>query len=175
MSTDKTKLKRLRRLERLRSIAHQTALAEAARAEAALAQVTNLQTRTAALIDAYRLRRDASTGADLRQSQRFVAGLTRIADQTAADLVRAREAADTRAAEAAEAERFFRKSLDLSRRQSALGWELRAAISLGRVWQQCGRVGDARALLAPLVARYGEGLQTRDLIAANELLGALNR
>lgn len=80
-----------------------------------------------------------------------------------------------RSGEAAEAERFFRKSLDLSRRQSALGWELRAAISLGRVWQQCGRVGDARALLAPLVARYGEGLQTRDLIAANELLGALNR
>ncbi|MCA1544952.1 tetratricopeptide repeat protein, partial [Bradyrhizobium sp. NBAIM32] len=80
-----------------------------------------------------------------------------------------------RSGEAAEAERFFRKSLDLSRRQSALGWELRAAISLGRVWQQSGRAGDARALLAPLVARYGEGLQTRDLIAANELLGALNR
>lgn len=80
-----------------------------------------------------------------------------------------------RSGEAAEAERIFRKSLDLSRRQSALGWELRAAISLGRVWQQSGRAGDARALLAPLVARYGEGLQTRDLIAANELLGALNR
>lgn len=105
MSAEKTKLKRLRRLERLRSIARQTALAEAARAEAALAQVANLQTRTAALIDAYRLRRDATTGADLRQSQRFVAGLTRIADQTAADLARAREAADTRAAKAAEAER----------------------------------------------------------------------
>lgn len=77
--------------------------------------------------------------------------------------------------EAAEAERFFRRSLDLSRRQSALGWELRAAISLGRVWQQRGRTGDARALLAPLVARYGEGFQTRDLIAANELLGTLNQ
>lgn len=105
MSAEKAKLKRLRRLERLRSIARQSALAEAARAEAALAQVANLQARTAALIDAYRLRRDATTGADLKQSQRFVAGLTRIADQTAADLARAREAADTRAAEAAEAER----------------------------------------------------------------------
>lgn len=105
MSAEKTKLKRLRRLERLRGIARQTALAEAARAEATLAQVANLEARTAALIEAYRLRRDATTGQDLRQSRQFVAGLTRIADATAADLVRAREAADARAAEAAEAER----------------------------------------------------------------------
>lgn len=105
MSADKTKLKRLRRLERLRSIARQTALAEAARAEQTLAQVANLQARTSALIDAYRLRRDATNGAELRQSQQFVAGLTRIAESAAADHKRAREAADARAAEAAEAER----------------------------------------------------------------------
>jgi hypothetical protein len=105
MSADWAKLKRLRRLERLRSIARQTALTEAARAEATLAQVASLEARTAALIDAYRLRRDATTGAELQQAKGFVAGLTRIADSTAADLVRAREAADARAAEAAEAER----------------------------------------------------------------------
>lgn len=105
MSAEEAKLKRLRRLERLRGIARQTALTEAARAEAMLAQVANLKERTAALIEAYRLRRDTQTGEHLRQSQQFVAGLTRIADQTAADLVRAREAADARAAEAAEAER----------------------------------------------------------------------
>lgn len=106
MSTaDRNKLKRLRRLERLRGIARQTALAEAARAEATLAQVSNLEARTAALIDAYRLRRNARDGSELSQTQQFIAGLTRIADQTAADLVRAREAADARAAEAAEAER----------------------------------------------------------------------
>ena len=105
MSADRAKLKRLRRLERLRSIARQTALTEAARAEATLAQVASLEARTAALIDAYRLRRDATIGAELQQAKGFVAGLTRIADSTAADLVRAREAADARAAEAAEAER----------------------------------------------------------------------
>jgi hypothetical protein len=104
-SADKTKLKRLRRLERLRDIARQSALAEAARAEATLAQVANLKARTAALIDAYRMRRDAHDGAELRQTQQFVSGLTRLADSAAADLVRARAAADTRAAEAAEAER----------------------------------------------------------------------
>lgn len=105
MNAERTKLKRLRRLERLRDIARQTALAEAAKAEQTLAQVANLEARTAALIDAYRLRRDAHTGADLQQSKQFVAGLTRIADATAQDLLRAREAADARAAEAAEAER----------------------------------------------------------------------
>jgi len=75
---------------------------------------------------------------------------------------------------AAEAERILRKSLDLSRRQSAVGWELRGAISLGRIWEQAGQPADVRALLTPLVARYQEGLQTRDLLAARELLSTLN-
>ncbi|OPY98103.1 transcriptional regulator [Bradyrhizobium sacchari] len=74
----------------------------------------------------------------------------------------------------AEAESWLRKSLDLSRRQCALGWELRAALSLGRVFQQTGRTGEARELLAPLVARYQEGLGTHDLIAATGLLSSLN-
>jgi tetratricopeptide (TPR) repeat protein len=77
-----------------------------------------------------------------------------------------------RSGNAAEAEDWLRKSLDLSRRQCALGWELRGAISLGRVWQQAGKSGEVRALLTPLVARYQEGLQSRDLIAATGLLGA---
>ncbi|MCP3367991.1 ATP-binding protein [Bradyrhizobium cajani] len=79
-----------------------------------------------------------------------------------------------RSGNAAEAERHLLKSLDLSRRQGALGWELRGAISLGRIWQQAGRAGDARALLGPLVARYQEGLLSRDLVAARGLLGAPN-
>jgi predicted ATPase len=74
----------------------------------------------------------------------------------------------------AEAEVYLRKSLDLSRRQCALGWELRGAISLGRIWRQSGKAGDVRALLVPLLARYQEGLQTRDLVAARNLLGAEN-
>jgi hypothetical protein len=106
MSTaDKTRLKRLRRLERLRGIARQTALTEAAKAEAALAQIASLEARTRALIEVYRLRRDAANGAELQQINQFVEGLTRIAATTAEDLVRARATADARAAEAAEAER----------------------------------------------------------------------
>ncbi|WP_407118103.1 ATP-binding protein [Bradyrhizobium sp. LMG 9283] len=79
-----------------------------------------------------------------------------------------------RAGHIAEAENVLRQSLDLSQRQYAVGWELRGAISLGRIWRQAGKADDARDLLAPLVARYQEGLETRDLVAARELLGTLN-
>ncbi|KJC48478.1 transcriptional regulator [Bradyrhizobium sp. LTSP849] len=75
---------------------------------------------------------------------------------------------------AAEAEGYFQQSLVLSRRQRALGWQLRGATSLARVWQRTGRKGDAQTLLAPLVAQYQEGLSTRDLVAARGLLDALN-
>ncbi|UPK38329.1 helix-turn-helix transcriptional regulator [Bradyrhizobium sp. 186] len=78
------------------------------------------------------------------------------------------------AGNAAEAEGYLQKSLVLSRRQCALGWELRGAVSLARVWHQAGKAGDARALLAPLVAQYQEGISTRDLVAAKGLLGSLN-
>ncbi|WP_342739612.1 winged helix-turn-helix domain-containing protein [Bradyrhizobium sp. B117] len=79
-----------------------------------------------------------------------------------------------RSGNAAEAETYLRRSLDLARRQCALGWELRGAISLGRIWQRAGKAGEARALLAPLVAQYQEGLQSRDLAAARGLLNTLN-
>ncbi|RZN13370.1 transcriptional regulator [Bradyrhizobium genosp. SA-3] len=79
-----------------------------------------------------------------------------------------------RAGHIAEAENVLRRSLDLSRRQCAVGWELRGAISLGRIWERTGKAADAGALLTPLVAQYQEGLQTRDLVAARGLLAALN-
>ena len=105
MNAERAKLKRLRRLERLRAITRQTALGEAAKAEAALTQVANLEARTAALIEAYGLRRDATDAGELQRLRQFVGGLSHIAATTAGDLARARAHADARAAEAAEAER----------------------------------------------------------------------
>jgi predicted ATPase/DNA-binding winged helix-turn-helix (wHTH) protein len=70
----------------------------------------------------------------------------------------------------AEAETTLRRSLDIAHRQSALGWELRTALTLGRLWQKSGRESEARALIAPLHARYEEGLGSLDLIAARALL-----
>ena len=74
----------------------------------------------------------------------------------------------------AEAANELQRSLALARKQCALGWELRGAVSLGRVWHRTGRAGEARTLIAPLLARYQEGLSTRDLLAAKDFLGTLN-
>jgi len=74
----------------------------------------------------------------------------------------------------AEAENCLRRSLEISRTQSALGWELRTALTLGQLWRQSGRDAGARALIAPLYARYVEGLGSRDLVAAKSLLDTLN-
>jgi predicted ATPase/DNA-binding winged helix-turn-helix (wHTH) protein len=71
---------------------------------------------------------------------------------------------------APEAETFLLRSLQVSRSQSALGWELRAALTLARHWQQSGREAEARALIAPLHARYHEGLDSLDLMAARAFL-----
>jgi len=79
-----------------------------------------------------------------------------------------------RAGHPTEAEGYLQKSLALARKQCALGWELRGAVSLGRLWQGTGRTGDARKLVSPLLARYQEGLATRDLATARQFLGALN-
>jgi predicted ATPase/DNA-binding winged helix-turn-helix (wHTH) protein len=74
----------------------------------------------------------------------------------------------------AEAESYLRRSLALSRKQCALGWELRGAVTLGRLWLDAGRADEAHALVAPLYGRYQEGLSSRDLTAARDLLNSLN-
>jgi predicted ATPase/DNA-binding winged helix-turn-helix (wHTH) protein len=64
----------------------------------------------------------------------------------------------------------FTRSLTCARRQGALSWQLRAATSLARLWKQCGRPADAKALLRPIYARFTEGFETADLRAARTLL-----
>jgi predicted ATPase/DNA-binding winged helix-turn-helix (wHTH) protein len=64
----------------------------------------------------------------------------------------------------------FTRSLACARRQGALSWELRAAMSLARLWKQCGRPADAKALLRPIYARFTEGFETADLRAARTQL-----
>jgi hypothetical protein len=71
------------------------------------------------------------------------------------------------------AEASFLQSLDWARRQSALSWELRAAMSLARLRRQQNRTAEARELLAPVYDRFIEGVDTADLRAANALLEAL--
>ncbi len=72
-----------------------------------------------------------------------------------------------------EIERGFLRALELSRRQEARSLELRAAMSLARLWIRLGRRGEARELLAGVHAGFREGFDTRDLIEARALLASL--
>ena len=74
---------------------------------------------------------------------------------------------------AGQAEKYFRQAIDLSRRQGALSWELRAATSLARLLRDQGRPAEASAVLRPVCERFREGFDTADVIAAKELLKGL--
>jgi predicted ATPase len=76
-----------------------------------------------------------------------------------------------------EAEACFARALDAARRQQAKSLELRAAMSLGRLWQRQGKSADARDLVAGVYGWFTQGFDTADLIAAKawlESLGAPN-
>jgi predicted ATPase/class 3 adenylate cyclase len=74
---------------------------------------------------------------------------------------------------ATAAEACFQHALTVARRQHAKSWELRAAMSLARLWQSQGKCQDAYDLLAPIYAWFTEGFDTTDLIDAKALRAAL--
>jgi predicted ATPase len=67
----------------------------------------------------------------------------------------------------------FLKAIDIARGQSAKLWELRAAVSLARLWRDQGRHSDARGLLAPVYGWFTEGFDLSDLKDARGLLNEL--
>ena len=77
------------------------------------------------------------------------------------------------ASDTAEAEDCFQRALAVADCQQAKSWQLRAAISLGRLWEQQGKRHDARELLAPIYSWFTEGLDTADLQDAKTLLEAV--
>jgi predicted ATPase len=72
-----------------------------------------------------------------------------------------------------EAEACLQRAVDVARRQEAKSLELRAAMSLSRLWQQQGKQAEARELLAPIYGWFTEGFDTADLQEARALLDAL--
>jgi predicted ATPase len=72
-----------------------------------------------------------------------------------------------------QAEACFQQALTIARRQKARSWELRAATSLARLWQQQGKRAEAHELLAPIYSWFTEGFDTADLQDAQTLLSAL--
>ena len=70
----------------------------------------------------------------------------------------------------AEAEAYFERALAVARAQQAKSWELRAAISMARLWRDQGKRAEARDLLAPVYSWFTEGFDTLDLTEAKALL-----
>jgi predicted ATPase len=77
------------------------------------------------------------------------------------------------APDAHAAELCFQKALETARQQAAQSWELRAAMSLARLWQQQRKREQAHDLLAPIYNWFTEGFDTVDLQDARALLDAL--
>jgi predicted ATPase len=68
------------------------------------------------------------------------------------------------------AEDCFRQAIDIACRQQSRSWELRATMSLARLWQRQGRRDEARAALAAVYGTFTEGFTTPDLVDAAALL-----
>ena len=75
--------------------------------------------------------------------------------------------------DAAKAEAYFERALAVARQQQAKSWELRAAMSMARLWRDQGKPQQARELLAPVYGWFTEGFDTLDLKEAKALLDVL--
>ena len=73
----------------------------------------------------------------------------------------------------AKAEAYFERALAIAREQQAKSWELRAAMSIARLWRDQGKRDAARDLLAPVYGWFTEGFDTLDLKEAKALLDEL--
>ncbi len=76
--------------------------------------------------------------------------------------------------DAAKAEAYFERALEVARAQRATSWELRGAMSMARLWRDQGKRKQAHELLAPVYGWFTEGFDTRDLQEAKALLDELH-
>jgi predicted ATPase len=72
-----------------------------------------------------------------------------------------------------KAETYFERALTVARQQQARSWELRAAMSMARLWRDQGKRRQAHDLLAPVYGWFTEGFDTLDLKEAKALLEQL--
>jgi adenylate cyclase len=73
-----------------------------------------------------------------------------------------------------EAEACFHKAIEIAQKQQAKSLELRAAMSLARLWQQQGKRAEAHQMLAEIYNWFTEGFDTKDLQEAKALLEILS-
>jgi class 3 adenylate cyclase/predicted ATPase len=130
-------------------------LSHLARAEAELGQFD----------DAWRYMGEAMVAIETTNERWFEAEANRIAGQVA--LLSPEP-------NAVKAQTYFERALAVARAQQAKSWELRAAMSMARLWRDQGKRQQARELLAPVYGWFTEGFDTRDLKAAKTLLDELH-
>jgi predicted ATPase len=75
--------------------------------------------------------------------------------------------------DAAKAEAYLERALAVTRKQQAKSWELRAAMSVARLWRDQGKPQQAREVLAPIYGCFTEGFDSLDLKEAKTLLDTL--
>jgi predicted ATPase len=115
--------------------------------------------------DAWRRISEAMTTIETSKERMFEAELNRVAGEIALN---------SPEPEAAKAEDYFERALAVARQQQAKSWELRAAMSMARLWRDQGKRQQARELLAPVYGWFTEGFDTFDLKEAKALLDELH-
>jgi predicted ATPase len=114
--------------------------------------------------DAWRCIDDAIRAVDTSKERWFEAEVHHIAGEISLQLPEP---------DRARAQKYFQNALTISRQQQAKSWELRAAMSMARLWRDQGKRDEARDLLAPVYGWFTEGFDTRDLKEAKALLDEL--
>ena len=107
---------------------------------------------------------EAMTAAEMTKERLYEAEVNRVAGEVA---LKSPERDVTKA------ETYFERALAVARQQQARSWELRAAMSMARLWRDQGKPQQARELLAPVYGWFTEGHNTRDLKEAKALLEEL--
>jgi predicted ATPase len=79
-----------------------------------------------------------------------------------------------RAPDTEKAEKLFERALGVALQQQGKSWELRAAMSMARLWRDQGKPQQAHDLLAPIYGWFTEGFDTLDLKEARALLDELH-
>ena len=129
-----------------------------------LSHLTRAYAELGQVDDAWRCIREAMTMIEAAKERVWEAEVNRVAGQMALKLPKP---------DAAKAEAYFERALAVARQQQAKSWELRASMSLARLWRDQGKVQQARELLAPVYGWFTEGFDTRDLKEAKMLLEEL--
>ena len=126
-----------------------------------LAHLSSAHAELGQFDDAWRCIGDAMTAVETTKERWYEAEINRITGEVARWLPHLGSA---------QAEAYFERALTLARAQQAKSWELRAAMSMARLWHDQGMHEEARALLAPIYGWFTQGLDTHDLTQARALL-----